>query len=323
MHLAGWYGVLRDAYAVEPYYLLARDASGRIRGVLPGYFSKSIIMGYHYTTLDGGTLTDCQEAHDALIAAVMALRDRSGVTFVQIRGGVEDASASSRVEVVHTVVSTSSGSEAAWAKLKQKTRWGVRQAEKQDVLVERDVLLEGMRSFYDVYSEHMHELGTPCFGTATFREMERHFGPDLLRLFLVRYRGELIGGMLCIVHGRRWTDLHAIVRRTNTPEYANYLLYWTAIRHAADEGAIELDFGQSSPGGNVHMFKKKWGGEDIDLPYVTYRKVPKASKPVADDNVLKKYPPKSLPRRIWSRMPIQLCNVIGPIMRRDLPFGLY
>ena len=62
MHHAGWFGVLRDAYAVDPYFFIARDGDGCIRGVMPGYLSNSLIIGKHYTTLDGAALLQTSNA---------------------------------------------------------------------------------------------------------------------------------------------------------------------------------------------------------------------------------------------------------------------
>lgn len=296
---------------------MARSGEGRVRGVLPCYRTGSLFTGLHYTTLDGGALAETDAVRNTLTAAAKNLRNERGVRFVQIRGGRGDDHAPFQFTTVHTVVPTYDGPGAAWAAIKPKTRWGIRQAERQELEVALDAGLHGLQSFYGLYAAHMHELGTPVFGIRTLHAMHRHLGSDRMRLHLLKYRGRLVGGMLCIVHGNRWTDLYAIVRRAQAPEFANYLLYWRVIRDAAENGVRELDLGRSMPGSNVHLFKRKWGGFDVDVPYLFY---PAANRRNIKMGLLGENRAKGLPQKIWSRLPLSLCNALGPIIRRDLPF---
>ena len=217
---------------------------------------------------------------------------------------------------VHTVVATRIGADALWSALKGTIRRGIRKAEKDEIQVARDSGLEHLDEFYGIYAERMRELGTPVFGVTTLHAMREHLGQDRLRFYLAKRRDALIGGMLCIVHNRRITDMYVVARRLPDTEYANYLLYWHAIRDAADEGFDEFDLGRSTRGSTVHFFKQKWGGADIDIPYRYY---PAAGSPLKM-GLLEEPGEKSLMQRLWSKLPLPVCNIVGPIIRRDLPF---
>lgn len=311
MHHAGWLGVLRDASHVQPLFLAAYDES-RLLGIMPGYVSRSHLTGAHYTTLDGGPLVADEAVRAALLSSAVQMQNE--LRYVEIRGSApEDLRPTTTVPTIHTLVATADGPEAAWSAIKTKTRWAIRQAEKEPLTIEQDDSLSLMDAFYALYAAHMHELGTPVFSREFFRAMRRHLGPTL-RLYMIRHRASPIGGMLCVEHGARWTDLYAIVRRRGAPEFANYLLYWHVIRDAAEHGVAEFDLGRSTPGSNVHLFKRKWGGRDEPVPYAFY-----ATKGMKF-GMLDGNREKGAAQKLWAKMPIAFCNLAGPIIRRDLPF---
>lgn len=317
LHQAGWYDVLTSATAVKPVFLLARDESGDICGILPCYISKSVFTGSHVSSLEGGALAKNAEALYALETAARDMLNEPGVGYVQIRGGPIVAEPAATLRTVHTVIETAKGSDALWNVVQAKTRWGVRKAQQQELVVESDPSLAELDAFYDLYAIHMRELGTPVFSRQFFLAMRSYLGPERLRLYLIRYQGTLIGGMLCVVHGAGWTDLYAIVRRSAETEYANYLLYWHVIEDAAKHEVRRFDLGRSAPGSNVHQFKQKWRGTDVDVSYSFYTAVGRDSEQLG---LLREAREKGLRERVWSQLPLTFCNFVGPLIRRQLPF---
>src|SRR5215471_5011912 len=89
MHHSGWYGVLRDAYWVTPYFLIAHRGES-VQGVLPLYHSRSPLTGAHVSSLEDGALASSPEATAALLAEARKLRDLLGANYLQIRGGAVD-----------------------------------------------------------------------------------------------------------------------------------------------------------------------------------------------------------------------------------------
>jgi FemAB-related protein (PEP-CTERM system-associated) len=317
LHHAGWYEVLRDAFWVQPYFLIANDGRGAVQGILPLYYSRSPIAGVHLSSLEGGVLASGAQARAALLAEAAALRDRLGVGYLQVRGGPVERPAELTVPKIHTFIDTAKPVEALWAAVKKKTRWGVRQAEKLDLAITHDPDLDGLEAFYATYAAHMRDLGSPVVGLDAFRAMRRRLGPQRLRLYLVRHGARLIGGMLCVLNGSRWTDYYAVVRTAGDVEFANYLLYWHVIRDAARCGATCLDFGRSAPNSNVHLFKRKWGGRDVEFPYHFYANPAVKTR---DPGLQRIYERRGTAQRLWSHLPLMLCNRVGPLLRKQLPF---
>lgn len=317
MHHFGWHAVLREAYWVKPYYLIAEQGEGRIVGVLPLYHSRSPLTGSHLSSLEDGVLAVDEGAIASLLMHARSLRDEIGAKYLQVRGGPVDKTGSNSFPTVHTFIDTARPGDALWSAVKKKTRWAVRQAEKSGVRVTCDEGLAELEAFYRVYAEHMRALGTPVMGVDAFRAVRTHLGRPRLRLYLVHEGRQLIGGMLCILNERRWTDYLAIVRPSGKTEFANYLLYWHVIRDAAACGAPLFDLGRSTPDSNVHLFKRKWGGRDVEAAYQFY---PTAGFGPIRPGLEQLKRGRALPQRLWSHLPLAVCNGLGPLLRKQLPF---
>ena len=253
----------------------------------------------------------------ALLVEARALRDRLGVGSLQLRGGPSDRPAELTVPKIHTYIDTAQPIEALWAAVKKKSRWGIRQAEKQDLRVVHDADLGGLESFYWIYAAHLRQLGSPVIGLDAFRSMRRRLEQRRLRLYLVHHGARLIGGMLCILNGSRWTDYFAVMRGTRDAPFANYLLYWHVIRDAAQSGATRLDLGRSTPNSTIHLFKRKWGGRDVELPYHFYSAATAKPSKLLTERV---GGGGDLAHLIWSHLPQPVCNHLGPLLRKQLPF---
>ena len=270
MHHAGWYGVLRDAYWVTPYFLIAEEMPGKISGILPLYHSRSPLTGSHLSTLEGGVLALNASTASALLVEARALRDAVDAKYLQVRGGPVDELGAKSFTTVHTLIDTSQSAESLWSGVKKKTRWAIGQAQRSQIRIEHDFELGNLDAFYRVYAQHMRNLGTPVAGKDTFQAIRTHLGAARLRLYLVKENETLIGGMLCILNAQSWTDHVAIVRPSTQTDFANYILYWHVISDAASCGVKSLDLGRSTPNSNVHLFKRKWGGRDVEVAYHFY-----------------------------------------------------
>jgi serine/alanine adding enzyme len=317
MHHAGWYHVLRDAFWVTPHFLMAIGEQGTIEGILPTYFSSSPLTGRHVSSLEDGVLATTRDAASALLKAARVLRDQTRSRYLQIRGGVVDLPADVTQPNVHTFIETSEPIDKLWTAVKKKTRWAVRQAEKQDLTVEHDSVFASLRDFYAAYAVHMRDLGTPVFGFDVVEAMVTHLGRHRLRLYVIRHGERLIGGMLCIVNCQRWTDYYAIARPSPEAEFANYLLYWHVIRDASQSGVERLDLGRSTPGSNVHLFKRKWRGVDVDVPYHFYLRPGIRAENVGFGQQKQH---KGALQRCWTTLPLFATNRVGPLIRKQLPF---
>jgi serine/alanine adding enzyme len=317
MHHAAWYDVLRDVFCVEPHFLIAIDQNANVHGILSLYQSDSFLTGRHISSLEEGILATSAKATEALLEAALELRDRTGAKYLQIRGPATSDSTSTMIRTIHTIIDTNQSEDVLWAAVKKKTRWAIKQNFKAPIAVQHDPNLENLEDFYRVYAEHMRSLGTPVMGFDVFDSIRNRLGLRKIRLYIVRYREQVIGGMLCILNTNRWTDQFAVVRRSQETEFANYFLYWHAIRDASVCKVPLFDLGRCTPNSNIHLFKRKWGGVDIEMPYNFYFAARHAIGSLRLEELKLK---KGVAQRIWSHLPLSFCNRIGPLLRKQLPF---
>ena len=319
LHHSGWFHVLLESSAVKPRFLIARNEHGAIAGVMPAYLSRSAISGAHVTTFDAGILAAHPAAGAQLVERARERLTAERAKYFLLRGAPHDGHDPSDRdgEYVMSIIDTRRTSEEMWQQIKKKTRWYIRQGEKQGFSIRVDSDLAKVDAFYALYAAHVHRLGTPVMSGRMMQAMARYLGPQRLRLLLVERGSKIVGGMMTVVANRGFLDLYALVQHDLRNTAAGYLLYWKALELASREGAAELNLGRSSAGSGTHLFKMKWGGRDEPLIYRCY-----SAAGDAGADALEKYRRKgTLMQGMWKRLPLWAANRIGPVLRRQLPFG--
>jgi lipid II:glycine glycyltransferase (peptidoglycan interpeptide bridge formation enzyme) len=136
---------------------------------------------------------------------------------------------------------------------------------------------------------------------------------EQIRFFAVYDRGRMAGGMLAIDHGCQRSSLYVAVDDDSMQRYASYALYWTVIADCLRSQVIDrLDLGRSIAASGTYQFKQQWGARDHWVGYASYGKAPAQAAPAGRS---------ALRARLWSSLPLGLCNRLGPRLRRSLPFG--
>lgn len=319
LHHSGWFHVLLESSAVKPLFLMARDEDGAVAGVMPAYLSRSAISAAHVTTFDAGILAAHPAVGEKLVEHARELLAAERARYFLLRGAPNDGRDPplGNGEYVISIVDTRQTSDELWQQIKKKTRWYIRQGEKQGFSIRVDSGLANIDAFYALYAAHVHRLGTPVMDRRMMQAMARYLGPQRLRLLLVERSGAIVGGMMIVTANRRFLDLYALVQHDLRDTAAGYLLYWKALQLASRQGAAELNLGRSSAGSGTHLFKMKWGGRDEPLIYRCY-----SAAGDAGADALEKYRRKgTFIQGMWKRLPLWAANRIGPVLRRQLPFG--
>ncbi len=316
MHHVGWLTVLRETFNVRPYYLNAVEKDRTVLGIMPLYLSQSPFTGKHLATLQDGILAnDARVAQELFSEAVRILEKVKG-GYLLLRGGVEISEKPDQtIQVVHTFVDTSQPPDVLLRTINKKTRWSVRQAAKNGYMF-REGGESDLRDFYAVYARNVRRLGTPVISLKTMKAIFSNLGP-LCKLFMVHNSGFVVGGMLCIANGSGWSSFYAAVDQAAQNKFANYLLYWKVIEWMCERGSTVFDLGRSTPDSGVHHFKHKWSNRDVTFDYSYYG--PAARKQCARFSEIRSS--MTMKQKIWSRLPLPICNLVGPILRRRLPMG--
>jgi hypothetical protein len=316
-HDAAWYAVLTECFRVAPHYLWAIDDEEQVRGVLPMYLSRSVFAGRHLATLEGGAVADTPDIAVGLYEAAEQLRDQLAARFLVVRDATHPHRAAAQESTfARTVVDLRGGVDATWKALPASTRSDLRRAQKRGVVAGRDD--DALGSFYAMYARRMRDLGTPVESACLFDGLRVGLG-ERFRLYVARLDGCVVAGMLCAAGVGPWTHLYGASDASVFWHYPNEVVFWAAFASAASEGATEFDLGASAPGSGAHRFKAKWSAQGGSRPAVyRYYGSPSARGPFGLD-AYRAAP--SIYQRLWSRVPMPIANRVGPLPRRQLPFG--
>jgi len=317
-HRFAWKRAVETAYGFAGKYLLA-ETEGRIRGVLPMIFLKRPLLGGTLVSLPycdvGGVLADDSMTQEALVkhAQELARECRAKVLdlrFSQPRGSCPSADGVGKVRMV---LDLPESSEALLAGFKAKLRSQVLKPAR-DGLSFRVGGTELLADFYAVFTENMRDLGSPVHSREWFGAILRFFDEYVRVGVVYAPDGAPAAGGLILLHGATVTVPWASSLRRYNRLNPNMLLYWSFLSFAADREYKHFDFGRSTPGEGTYRFKKQWGAQAIPLDW---REVfPTGVKAAGGNQTVFREQIEA----VWRRMPLALCNFLGPRIRRYVSF---
>jgi len=313
-HRAGWAGIFRDVFGLEPHYLFA-ERDGRIVGVLPLAHQKSLLFGNALIAapfcVEGGTLAADDEARAALDAAAIALMGKTGASSLEFRSrNATREGWVARKELYATFARPLSENDDENLKaIPRKQRAVVRKTLTGPLTSEVD--RDAVRLFH-VYAQSVRNLGTPVFPRKYFEALLKVFGEDC-DVVTILDDGAAVSAVM-----------NFYFRDTVLPYYgggtagarkngANDFLYWETMRRAAARGYRRFDFGRSKAGTGAFSFKKNWGFEPQWLEYEYYLK-PGTAMPDKNPN----NPKFAALIEVWKRLPLPVANFLGPFLIRGL-----
>jgi len=312
-HLYGWRRVMETVLGHECMYLVARDESQALRGVLPLVRVRSPVFGHFLVSMPfvnyGGPL-GAPEAVRALAERAAALADEGQVKLLELRSRVPQPL---ELPVSHrkiTVVLDLPGQEEQlWADFGSKLRSQVKRPQKEGV--EMRFGPEQVEPFFGVFARHMRDLGTPTQPKALFRAIADGFG-DSVWFGCAYHQGRPVAGGA----GFRWDAEFEMTWASSLAAYnpiaPNMLLYWSFMQRAIADRVTLFNFGRCTPGVGTPRFKRQWGSRDEPLWWYQ-RGTGASSTPSPDDPAFAWGP------RIWRRLPLALATALGPRIVRLIP----
>ncbi|NLF13590.1 MAG: GNAT family N-acetyltransferase [Anaerolineaceae bacterium] len=309
---------MEQVFGSQTHYLLAVDG-GEVAGILPLIHVKSALVGHYLTSLPGGMCARDDDAAQALFDKASQLVRGAGADYLILRDG-QHKWPLPRLETneahVTFVIDLQPGLETVRKNMQAGTRRALRHALRDGLEVKDGTAL--LPHFYPVYARAMRDMGTPTPGFSFFRNLTTHF-PDNLSLLTVFHDDQVLGGGL--VASLRDTVLctWAGVLRKYYNLRPNHLLYWETIVHSDDHGFRWLDLGRCRRDSGAFTFKKGWGGELRQLYQQTYlhgiSKAPAVGKQLEERRQFRIFV------KLWRMLPPQVAEILGPLMRKRMPFG--
>ena len=313
-HLAGWRGVMQDVLGHEWLPLVARDAHGKLAGVLPLVHVRSRLTGHALVSMPflnyGGPAGDAV-ATRALIDASGEEARRSGAALLELRTRDEHVSpfdvSRHKITVLLDLPATP---ELLWKQFPSKLRSQIRKPTKEGLVARLGE--DQLDAFYAVFARNMRDLGTPVLPRAFFARIRDAFRDHVV--FAAVYDGVTpVAGGCGFVFGDEFEITWASSLREHNAKSPNMLLYCAMMEAVIARGVRIFNFGRCTPGGPTHRFKQQWGGRDVPLPWQRWTRSGEQPSPAADRPLFQ------LATTVWQRLPLSITNALGPALVRHLP----
>jgi FemAB-related protein (PEP-CTERM system-associated) len=312
-HRAEWQEVIDRAFGHRTFFLYAERA-GRITGVLPLAYVKSLLFGRSLVSLPfcvyGGIVADDEASARALDERARALALELGADHLEyrhVKARFEDRPRqllyfTFRKEILPEV-------EANLNAIPRKQRAVVRKGIAADLKGELDA---DVLRFFDMYSASVHRLGTPVFARRYFQILRDVFGPDCEVLTITK-DGKALTSVLSFYFRGTVLPYYGGGGDAAREHHANDFMYWDLMRRACERGCKVFDYGRSKEGTGAFSFKKNWGFEPAPLEYEFHLI---KSQSIPQHNPLN--PKYRLMISAWQRLPLPVANFLGPHIVRGL-----
>lgn len=318
-HTKGWLDLLKEAYDYDVEHLVASE-NNSIRGVLPVVRVKSWFFGDRYISLPfsdyAGPLVDSEAARLSLLD--FADENMENTDYLEIRLLDQRPKAArleeGDVEYITFAIDLMPDWEEIWMDtFSKKVRTPVRKAKREGASIRHSRKRADLEEFYSLYENLMKGHGTPPHSFQFFESILNNLGQNMI-MNIVEFEGEVVGGNLLLLHN----DIANLAFSVSSYEHRSLgigdLVYAGSIQWAKEEGYRRFLLGRTRKGGGVYRFKKKYGGVELDMPYL-YRLYKADTSPTLDPNT-EEFQRKT---ELWRRfVPKSVARVIGPKIRRGI-----
>lgn len=331
-HRSGWSRVVAETFHHEPHALVVEHGR-RWLGVLPLFLAKSPFLGRNLISVPyavyGGVLADDERAQAALLARAGALGRELKVGYVELRHLETRAGDRPRSPLYVTFrCELPDAPEDVMARIPKKARAEVRCArepaapaivdgknkrrESFGIKVTADGTVEEL---FALFADNKRRLGSPALPERWFQGLADEFGKAAVIHRAIDPRGRTLAAVMSFT----FKDTVYAYYSGSLPRVegtgVNNWIYCAIMEWAVERGYTRFDFGRSRVDSGPALFKKHMGFTAEPLHY-EYLLIGAGAK-IPDFHPSN--PRLDLPRRLWSHMPMFLCNHLGSRLSRYIP----
>ncbi len=299
----------------HPRYLFAENENG-IQGILPLFLFKHWYFGNKLISVPfamvGGCCVNSQEAEFCLVDEAIRICKRENASYLELRQ-IDDLHQNLLVnDHYHTfILDLTPGVDAIFKGFRKDIRKRIRESESKPIRI--DLETRDIETFYTVYSEGQHRLGTPVIKRDWVMNLFYDF-PAYHKVAIAYHEDKPIAVKLI----RMFKQDYDLVLGYALPEYRdllpNHRIIWSALQDACERGFKHFDFGRSIPESGTFSFKEGWGTQDIQFHYQYFLNHAKHIPDTSQTNTSR----QSL-AAIWKRLPLPVANRLGPMIRTYFP----
>lgn len=317
-HRPAWVKAIAAGTGQRAHYLVARDLTGLIVGVLPLTEVRSRLFGRALVSsgfaVGGGILAEQGPVADRLARQCWALAETLSCTTAELRGGVEphEGWISKADTYVGFCKALEADDEAQLLAVPKRHRAEIRKGLGNGLRIETGNSRRLRDAHYALFAQSVHNLGTPVFPKSLFEAVLDAFGEDA-DLAVLWHEGEPVSAVLSLYHGGAclpyWHGAGPAARGLRS----NEVLYYRLMSLARERGFTQFDFGRSKVGTGPAAWKKNWGWEPQPLSYFV-----RAAEGTEIRDVNPLSPQYRRKVELWKKLPLGLANRIGPFIARGL-----
>jgi len=284
----GW-GLVRAVDGWEPIYLVA-EKDGKFSGGIMLLKKKIPFTPFSLFYGQRGPLWnfDDRETLDKLMAKATDVVREHGAIFLRIDPNISEQFMANHEDpfialglrhleqrwnlwnsprdVARIDLSTVDNIEDFHGRLHRDTRRCIRKAAKEGVTIETATEEDDLKAFYGIFSQFTVGKGFMSRGYEYQKKLwEAYVKQDMGRLFLAKYKGEIIGGLICIKFGRSFFAMHMGTPYEYRKLQTYYAYVWEAIRWAKEEGCAWFSFRGIGSTPTQEFFKKKFLPKHVAL----------------------------------------------------------
>lgn len=313
-HRYGWKAVLEEVFGHRCWYLAARGTDG-LTAVLPLVRVKSALFGHFMVSmpfLNYGGPVGSDEGTRLLAEAAREQAMAAGARLLELRSRIDlglPLTVSHRKITV--VLDLPRDSETLFESFPSKLRSQVRRPGKEGVTVRFGP--DQVIPFFEVFSSHMRDLGTPTLPLRFFQTIARDFPTDAwFGCAWLNDRPVASGAGFRWAHEFEMTWASALTSFNRIAP--NMLLYWEFMQRAIAEGLRVFNFGRCTKDSGTHRFKRQWGSRDEPLWWYQWSSAGALdATPSADQG---RY---AWGQTLWRHLPLGLSRFLGPHIVKYLP----
>jgi lipid II:glycine glycyltransferase (peptidoglycan interpeptide bridge formation enzyme) len=143
------------------------------------------------------------------------------------------------IQPQQTLIVSLEGDDEAWlSRMKQKTRYNIRLAQKKEVVVQETQDIYTFQKLMEITGER-NEFGVHSF--AYYRKAFEEFYPQACRLFLASYKGEPLAAIMVFFKGQKAMYFYGASSNQERNRMPTYLVQFRAMQWAASIGCKEYD----------------------------------------------------------------------------------
>jgi len=202
----------------------------------------------------------------ALLPALDMYLKKNGISFLrmvsnQIYGVANRNPKYHFIEKYTHVLDITRSKDNLWKNLEGRCRTAIRKAQKSKIAIATVDDRNFVEKYYSVIEEIYYAQDMPCPNQKElYYDIWDSFVPHNVIFLSAEYHGEIIGGIIVVVDGKRAYYLNGASKHEFRSLSASNLLLWEAINIVKEEGIEQFDFvGANIP--RLAKFKKSFGGQ--------------------------------------------------------------